>query len=71
MADVVHRSIQVANIVGVRGVIIHAKDNAARSFYEHLGFLPFPDEPLVLYRLMKDLKAMSKKNSPSLRFCLS
>lgn len=61
VADVVHRSIQVANIVGVRGVIVHAKGNAARNFYEHLGFLPFPDEPLVLYRFMKDLKTMWKK----------
>jgi GNAT superfamily N-acetyltransferase len=61
VTDAIRRSLQVADIVGVRALLVHAKDNDARSFYEHLGFIPFPDEPLVLYRLMKDLKIMRPK----------
>ena len=61
VADALRRAIQVADIAGVRAVLVHAKDDAARRFYEHLGFEPFPGEPLVLYRLMKDLRSMLQK----------
>ena len=61
VADALRRVIQVADIAGVRAVLVHAKDDAARRFYEHLGFEPFPGESLVLYRLMKDLRSMLQK----------
>jgi hypothetical protein len=25
---------------------------------EHLGFVPFPEKPLTLYRLLKDIRTM-------------
>ena len=37
---------------------VHAKDESARRFYEHLGFEPFPGQSLTLYRLPKDVRAM-------------
>lgn len=52
----------VADIAGVRALLVHAKDDTARNFYMHLGFEPFPDEPFVLYKLVKDLKAMQEKH---------
>jgi len=58
VADALRRAIQVANIAGVRAVLVRAKDDAASRLYEHLGFEPFPGEPLVFYRLMKDLRSM-------------
>jgi GNAT superfamily N-acetyltransferase len=61
VVDAMRRTLQVADIAGVRAMLIHAKDDTARSFYMHLGFEPFVDKPLVLYRLVKDLKAMQKK----------
>jgi GNAT superfamily N-acetyltransferase len=61
VADAVRRTLQVADIAGVRAMLVHAKDDAARNFYIHLGFELFPGEPLVLYRLMKDLRLMQKK----------
>ena len=33
-------------------VIVDAKDDAARRFYERESFLPFPDQPLRLFRSM-------------------
>jgi len=61
VADALRRALHVADIAGVRAVVVHAKDNTARDFYTHLGFEPFPGEPLVLCRLMKDLRAMQGK----------
>lgn len=60
VADAMRRTLQVADIAGVRALLVHAKDEGAKSFYAHLGFEPFPGEPLILYRLLKDIRAMSK-----------
>lgn len=60
VADAMRRTLQVADIAGVRALLIHAKDEAARDFYMHLGFEPFPGDPFVLYRLLKDVRAMVK-----------
>ena len=56
--DAMCRVLQAADIAGVRAMVVHAKDDMAQSFYEHLGFLPFPGKPLTLYRLLKDIRAM-------------
>ena len=32
---------------------VHAKDAAARQFYEHFWFVPSPSDPLHLYLLLK------------------
>lgn len=60
VSDAMRRTLQVADIVGVRALLVHAKDEEAKSFYAYLGFEPFPGEPLTLYRLLKDLRAMFK-----------
>jgi GNAT superfamily N-acetyltransferase len=57
--DALRRVLQAADIAGVRAVVVHAKDESARRFYEHLGFVQFPDQPLTLYRLLKDIRAMA------------
>ena len=56
--DAMRRALQVAELAGVRALLVHAKDEEARRFYAHLGFEPFPGEPLTLYRLLKDVRAM-------------
>jgi GNAT superfamily N-acetyltransferase len=61
LADAMRRTLQVADIAGVRALLVHAKHDSARTFYTHLGFEPFPGDRLVLYRLVKDLRAMCKK----------
>jgi GNAT superfamily N-acetyltransferase len=60
LADAIRRTLQVADIAGVRAMLIHAKDGPARDFYTHFGFEPFPGDAFVLYRLLKDLRAMLK-----------
>jgi GNAT superfamily N-acetyltransferase len=58
VADAMRRILNAADIAGVRAMIVHAKDDDAARFYEHLGFLPFPGKILTLYRLLKDIRAM-------------
>ena len=41
-------------------MVVHAKDETAQRFYEHLGFEQFPEKALTLYRLLKDIRAMSE-----------
>ena len=50
------RSAEAALLIGVRAVLVHAKDGAAREFYERYGFEPSPTHPLHLLLLMKDIR---------------
>lgn len=56
LRDAVLRTLQVANIAGVRALVVHAKNDAARSFYQRFDFEPSPSDPLHLFVLVKDLK---------------
>jgi len=40
LKDALLRTKQVADIVGLRAMIVHARDDAARTFYEKYGFEP-------------------------------
>lgn len=53
LKDAMRRTVRVADIVGIRALAAHAKDDAARGFYEHFGFLPSPTDPLHLFILTK------------------
>ena len=55
--DALRRAEQAGEIVGVRAVLVHSIDEAARQFYLHFGFEPSPVDPFVLMLLMKDLRA--------------
>jgi GNAT superfamily N-acetyltransferase len=53
------RTLQAADIAGIRAFVVHAKDNSARAFYEHYGFVPSPTDLLHLYVLIKDLRRIA------------
>jgi len=46
------KAFEVAQSVGVRVLLIHAKDEEAKSFYKHYGFTESPFDPLVLVMLL-------------------
>ena len=48
--------VHAADIIGVRAVLAHAKDEKAKSFYLSHGFEPSPIDPFHLYLLVKDIK---------------
>lgn len=57
LLDALGRTLQAADIVGVRALAVHAKDDAAASFYRHFGFMPSSADPRHLFMLIKDIRA--------------
>jgi GNAT superfamily N-acetyltransferase len=51
LADALHRAWR--SEIASFAVVVDAKDEAARRFYE--SFLPFPDQPFKLFRPMADI----------------
>ena len=58
LADALFRSIK--SEIASCAVIVDAQDDSARRFYERESFLPFPDQPMKLFRPMSDLVKMFK-----------
>lgn len=58
LKDAVSRTLQAADIGGIRALATHAKNDQARAFYEHFGFISSPSDPLHLFVLIKDLRYM-------------
>jgi GNAT superfamily N-acetyltransferase len=60
LKDAILRTLAAADIAGIRAIIVQAKDGAAHAFYTHFGFAAFEDDPLRLYLLVKDARAMTR-----------
>ncbi len=60
LKDAMQRTLQAADIAGIRAFAVHAKDDEARAFYEHFGFTPLPSDPYHLFRLLKDIRSDRK-----------
>ena len=58
LKDALLRTLQAADIAGIRAFAVHAKDEEARGFYAHFDFLPSPTDPMHLILLLKDVKGM-------------
>jgi GNAT superfamily N-acetyltransferase len=56
LKDAVLRTLQAAEIAGLRVLAVHAKDDEARAFYERYGFIPSSTDPYHLLVLLKDVK---------------
>jgi hypothetical protein len=59
MNDAMRRTLQAADVAGIRAFVVHAKDDNARAFYEHFGFVASPADPFQLFVLMKDLRRIA------------
>ena len=57
LRDAMLRTLQVAEIAGIRGLATHAKDEEARAFYGRYDFAPSPTDPLHMIMLLKDVRA--------------
>lgn len=58
LRDAVLRTLQAADIAGIRALAVHAKDDAARAFYRRFDFVESPTDPLHLFALIKDLRSL-------------
>ncbi len=57
LRDALIRVVAAADEIGVRALLVHAKDERAREFYMQCAeFEPSPTDPLHLFLLMKDLR---------------
>lgn len=63
LKDAIRRTLQAADIAGIRALITHAKDEAARAFYAHFDFISSPTDPLHLFALIKDLRSAARMNA--------
>lgn len=53
LQDAVLRTSQAADIVGIRGLLVHALSVEAKAFYEHHGFAASPTQPMTLILSLK------------------
>lgn len=59
LVDAIRRSLRVSEDVGVRALLIHARDEQAQRFYEHLGeFVQSPTDPLHLFLHLKHARRL-------------
>ena len=49
LKDAMLRTLQAANIAGIRAFAVHAKDEEARQFYQHFDFVPSHTDPMHLF----------------------
>jgi ribosomal protein S18 acetylase RimI-like enzyme len=56
LKQVLLKALNASEIAGLRAVVVHAKDENARHFYEKFGFSSSPLDPLHLFLLLKDVK---------------
>ncbi len=59
LKDAMRRTLQAADIAGIRAFAVHAMDETARRFYEHFEFIPSPTDPRHLFLLIKDIRRIS------------
>jgi GNAT superfamily N-acetyltransferase len=58
LKDAMLRTLQAADIAGIRAIAVHAKDDSARAFYERFDFIPSPSDPHHLFLLLKDIRRL-------------
>jgi GNAT superfamily N-acetyltransferase len=56
LLDALGRTLQVADMIGVRALAVHAKDDDAVAFYRHFGFTPSPIDARHLFMIIKDIR---------------
>ena len=57
LKDAMRRTLQAADIAGIRAFVVHTKDDAARAFYGRFDFVQAATDPMHMYVLLKDLRS--------------
>ena len=53
LRDAVERTRAASNILGIRGLLVHALSDDAKAFYERYGFVASPARPMLLVMSLK------------------
>ena len=54
LRDAVLRTVQAADIAGIRAILVHAISEGARQFYQRCGFQPSPVDSMTLMITLRD-----------------
>lgn len=54
LRDAILRTLQAAEIAGIRAILVHAISEDAKKFYERCGFSPSPVDPMTLMITLAD-----------------
>ena len=54
------RLLQAAEVLGIRGMLVHAMSEDAKAFYLALGFAPCPIDPMTLMVSLQDINSASR-----------
>lgn len=57
LKDALKRFLQAQAIIASRALLVQAKDDRARAFYLHFGFIASPIDPYHLFLMTKDIHA--------------
>ena len=55
--DAASRVLRAADVIGVRGLLVHALSDEAAAFYRKLGLVTSPLDPKILMATLQDLHA--------------
>jgi GNAT superfamily N-acetyltransferase len=56
LKDALLRTLQAADIAGIRALAVHAKDDEARRYYGQFDFVASPTDQFHLFVLLKDIR---------------
>jgi GNAT superfamily N-acetyltransferase len=62
LQDVLLRTVEAAEAIGARVLLVHAKHDAAKAWYMQYGFEESPTDPLHLLMLLKDVRAFLRRH---------
>jgi GNAT superfamily N-acetyltransferase len=62
LRDAVLRTLQAADIIGVRAILVHALSEQTKKFYEDCGFAPSPINPLTLMITVSEAISVLRKS---------
>lgn len=63
LAEALRKAVTAGDAAAARLVVVDAIDEAAARFYAHYGFLAVPENPMRLYRRIKDIRASLNPNA--------
>ncbi len=62
LRDAVLRTVQAAEIAGIRAILVHALSDAAKRFYQRHGFIASPIDPMtVMITVAEAVKTLGEK----------
>ncbi len=63
LRDAVLRTMQAAELAGIRAILVHALSDDAKRFYERCGFQPSPIDPMMLMITLRDAERALTENN--------